>query len=141
MVLGGIAGLALPETLGRSLPQTLLDAEQFTVDCSNQSCCPNKKRKNTERKICDDDDHDDVEQIGIDTRSKKLSKKRRRQVGGGDGDGGNDVETSRAFLQVPSTSKPSTKLKNCQEKKKGKETVQVFLLQEQVHQQKTTSGQ
>lgn len=44
MVLGGMAALGLPETLGRSLPQTLGDAEQFDVDCSFGSCCPNKRQ-------------------------------------------------------------------------------------------------
>jgi len=45
MVLGGMAALALPETLGRSLPQSLEDAEEFRVDCSAQSCCPRRQAK------------------------------------------------------------------------------------------------
>ncbi|CAG7824947.1 unnamed protein product [Allacma fusca] len=40
MVVGGVTALALPETLGRSLPQTLMDAEEFRMDCSAESCCP-----------------------------------------------------------------------------------------------------
>lgn len=44
MVLGGVAGLGLPETLGKSLPQSLEEAEDFKVDCSLQSCCPPKTR-------------------------------------------------------------------------------------------------
>ena len=46
MVIGGFVALALPETLGRSLPQTLADAEEFTVECTYQSClCPQMSSK------------------------------------------------------------------------------------------------
>jgi hypothetical protein len=50
MVLGGMAALGLPETLGRSLPQSLEDAEDFRVDCSLQSCCPRIRSRNKQKR-------------------------------------------------------------------------------------------
>ena len=48
MVVGGVVALALPETLGRSLPQTLADAEEFSVECTLQSCiCPQMSPKSS----------------------------------------------------------------------------------------------
>ena len=78
MVAGGVTGLGLPETLGKSLPQTLRDAEELEVDCSLQTCCP-KKRKSTKKIYQGRPEAHDKEQEFSNNEEDGISKRNSEQ--------------------------------------------------------------